>query len=403
VKVWILNHYAEPPDGQATRSYDLGRELIKRGHEINIFASSYSYYKHKEMKLAPGEWNKSETIDGVRFTWLRTFPYRRNDWRRALSMLGYAVNALRAGRRMPTKPDLIIGVSVHPLAALAAYILSRMKGARFMFEVTDLWPLTLVEFGLLSASSPVTWMMNRLETFLYQRAEKIILLLRDADAYVLTRGGTREKIVWIPNGVDLSRYTSLWNYSGGQPGKLTIMYLGGLVQANAIDVILDTARILQEENVEGVRFILVGGGQDKDRLIARAQSLGLKNVDFRDVVPKQQLAGVMKEADAFISTLRRLPLYQYGISLNKICDYLSSGRPVLFSGEVSYDAVREAGAGYSVPPENPRALADAVERMRDTPPEMRAEMGRRGLEFVRQHHEMGMLATRLENAWQAST
>jgi len=403
VNVWILNHYAEPPEGQATRSFDLGRELIRHGHEITIFASSYSHYKHQELKLAPGEWTRSETIEGVRFIWLRTFPYRRNDLRRALGMLGYAVNALRAGRRNPIKPDLIIGVSVHPLAALSAYVLSRSKGARFMFEVTDLWPLTLVEFGLLSPNNPLTWLMRRLEEFLYRRAERIILLLRDADSYVVDHGGTRDRVVWIPNGVDLSRYTSLWNYTGGQPGKLTVMYLGGLVQANAIDVILDTARILQEENVEGVRFVLVGGGQDRDRLISRADTLELKNVEFRGVVPKRQLAGIMQEADAFVSTLRSLPLYRYGISLNKICDYLSSGRPVLFSGEASYDAVREAGAGFSVAPEDPRALADAVKRMRDTAPADRAAMGRRGIEYVRKHHDIGVLAARLERAWQVST
>jgi glycosyltransferase involved in cell wall biosynthesis len=128
--------------------------------------------------------------------------------------------------------------------------------------------------------------------------------------------------------------------------------------------------------------------------------LDLKNLEFRDVVPKRQLAGVMQEADAFVSTLRRLPLYRYGISLNKICDYLSSGRPVLFSGETSYDAVHAAGSGFSVPPEDPRALADAVKRMRDTPPADRAAMGRRGIEYVRKHHEIGDLASRLEKAWQ---
>src|SRR5262249_18632502 len=151
-----LNHYAETAEGQATRSYDLGRELVKRGHEITIFASSFSYYRHCELKLPPhGEWHKFETIDGVRFVWLRTFPYHVNDWRRVLNMVTYAFNAWRAGRVSRDKPDVIIGVSVHPLAALMAYLLSRRKKARFLFEVTDLWPLTLIELGRLSKGSPM--------------------------------------------------------------------------------------------------------------------------------------------------------------------------------------------------------------------------------------------------------
>jgi glycosyltransferase involved in cell wall biosynthesis len=400
MRIWILNHYAESPEGQATRSYDLGRELVRRGHEVRIFASSYSYYRHEELVLSPGEWKKAEVYDGVQFTWLRAFPYRSNDWRRALNMVSYSVNAWRAGIDCIEKPDIIIGVSVHPLAALTAYLLSRVKGARFMFEVTDLWPLTLVEFGLLSERNPVTWVLRALETFLFKRAERIILLLRDADKYVTTRGGIREKFVWIPNGVEPSRYESLWDYDGGASGKLIVMYLGGLVQSNAIHVILDAARILQDEKVENIRFILVGGGQEANRLKARARELDLRNLEFRGVVPKQELASVMREADAFVSTLRRLSLYRFGISLNKICDYLSSGRPVLFSGEVSYDAVGEAGAGFSVPAEDPKALADAARRLRDTPPQIRAEMGRKGIEFIRKHHDIKELATRLEKILQ---
>jgi len=402
MRVWILNHYAESPEGQATRSYDLGRELVKRGHEITIFASSYSYYRHVELKLAPGQWCKSEVFDGVGFTWLRTFPYRANDWRRVLNMLTYAFNAWRAARSRDDKPDVIIGVSVHPLAALTAYLLSRMKSSRFLFEVTDLWPLTLIEFGRLSVRSPVTWLLRALESFLYRRAAKIILLWHDADAYVLTRGGHKDRIVWIPHGVDLSRYESLWNYTGGRGARFTVMYVGGLVQSNAIDVILDAARLIQEERIKDVRFVLVGGGQEKDRLISRTRDLGLRNVEFRGVVSKQELARVMEEADAFVSTLRRLSLYRYGISLNKICDYLASGRPILFSGEVSYDAVRDSGAGFSVPPEDPRALAEAVKRMRGIPPSERAQMGRNGIEYVRQHHDIRILAAQLEQACRSS-
>lgn len=395
MNVWILNHYAEPPQRQATRSYDLGRELVRRGHRVTVFASSFSYYRFEEEHLAPGETHREETIDGVRFFWLRTTPYRSNNWRRVLNMVTYARRAGRVGRALDERPDAIIGVSVHPLAALAAYRLARRKGARFFFEVTDLWPQTLVDLGRLSPAHPLTWFLRRLERFLYRRAEKIISLLPNIHAYLEPLGIPADRVVWIPNGVDLSRYDALRDYAGGGRAPFTVMYVGGHVQSNALDVVLDAARIEQERGRE-VRFVFVGDGVDKPRLMERARDL--RNVEFRGLVPKSELARVMGEADAFVFSLRDLPLYRYGISLNKLCDYLASGRPILFAGRSTYDAVDRARAGLTVPPENPAALADAVERLMALPPRERAQMGQNGYEYCKQFHSIPVLAGRLEAA-----
>lgn len=395
MNVWILNHYAEPPARQATRSYDLGRELVARGHRVTIFASSFSYYRFEEEHLAPGETHREETIGGVRFFWLRTTPYRVNDWRRVLNMVSYARRAVRVGGALDERPDVVIGVSVHPLAALAGWRLARRKGARFFFEVTDLWPQTLVDLGRLSPAHPLTWLLRRLERFLYRRAEKIISLLPNIHAYLEPLGIPGDRVVWIPNGVDLSRYAALRDYGGGGGGPFTIMYVGGHVQSNALDVVLDAARIEQERG-RAVRFVFVGDGVDKPRLMERARDL--RNVEFRGLVPKDALAGVMAEADAFVFSLRDLPLYRYGISLNKLCDYLASGRPILFAGRSTYDAVDRAQAGLTVPPEDPAALADAIDRLAALPPAERARMGRNGYEYCKQYHAIPVLAGRLEAA-----
>jgi glycosyltransferase involved in cell wall biosynthesis len=104
----------------------------------------------------------------------------------------------------------------------------------------------------------------------------------------------------------------------------------------------------------------------------------------------------MARADAFIYGLRDLPLYRYGISLNKLTDYLAGGRPIVFYGNSSYDPVAESEAGFSVPPEQPEAIADAVERLLALTPAERQAMGRRGREFLEQHHAIPGLARRME-------
>ncbi len=238
MNIWILNHYAGAPDQQATRSYDIGKELVTRGHRVSIFASSFSEYKFVEMRLKPRERWKAEDYDGVRFIWLRTTPYKGNDWRRVINMLSYAWRAFWVGKSFKDRPDVIIGVSVHPLAALSAYILSKFKKSRFFFEVTDLWPQAPIEFGKLSKRSPITWGLRILEKFLYRKAERIIPYWPHVDDYVAKLGISKDKVVWIPQGVGMSRYEGLKTMEGAISKPYAIMYLGAYVGLMAVERIL---------------------------------------------------------------------------------------------------------------------------------------------------------------------
>lgn len=398
MKIWILNHYADTPDRQGTRTYDLGKQLVERGHAVTVFAAGFNHYNRKEERIRPGETWREEDWNGVRFLWLKTFPYRANDWRRVLNMLSYAWRAFRVGTRLPETPDVIIGVSVHPLAALGASFLAEKKRSRFFFEVTDLWPETLIAMGRLQRDGLPARVLRILEKYLYHRAEKIIMLLGHTHEYVAGLGESPEKIVWIPNGADLSRYSALSDYNGRWRGNFTIMYVGGLLRANRIDIILEAARIQQSRGHRNVKFVFIGDGSDKDYLVEMANRLELQNVEFRGLVPKTQVARVMADADAFVLSLGNLPLYKYGISLNKMCDYLAAGRPILFAGDSVYNPVREAQAGIHVPPENPAALADAIDRLVELAPEERLRMGMNGFAHFRKYHDIRSLAERLEQA-----
>lgn len=398
MNIWILNHYATTPDEPATRSYDIGKQLVKKGHRVTIFASSFSHYKFREKRLQPGERWRAEEYDNVRFIWLKTTPYKGNEWRRVINMLSYAWRAFWVGRGLKERPDVIIGTCVHPLAVLSAYILSIIRKSRFFFEVTDLWPQTLVDMGALSERSPVTWGLRNLEKFLYQKAEKIIVLLPHADDYITSLGISKDKIAWIPNGVDLSRYEGLKLYDGGISKTFTLMYTGGFLRAHRLDIMLEAAKILNESNNQ-LRFVFVGDGPERTSLIKLSKEAGLDNVSFPGLVPKREMYKVMSQADAFIGSLRNLPqLHKYGISPNKLFDYLASGRPVLFAANLppSHNPVEEAKAGITVPPENPEALAQAITMLVAMKPEDRIQMGKNGLEYVKKHHDIRVLANKLE-------
>ena len=147
--------------------------------------------------------------------------------------------------------------------------------------------------------------------------------------------------------------------------------------------------------------MLIGSGQDRGATIKRAEQLGLDNVEFPSAVPKADISRVMAEADAFIYGLRDLPLYRYGISLNKLTDYLAAGRPIVFFGNSSYDPVEQARAGFSVPPGDPIAVADAIEKLVAMSPQERKAMGERGRNYLLEHHTIPNLAEKYMRVLQA--
>jgi len=399
--IWIFNHYAITPDTPGgTRHFDLAREMVERGHQVTIFASSFHHGLRQEMKLTHDEKWRVEDIDGVRFVWIRTFPYQRNDWRRVLSMVSYMFRAWRLGQRLPKlapelkNPDVIIGCSVHLLAVLAAYWVAKHYRARFIMEVGDLWPQTIIDLGEMSERNPVIKALQYLEQFLYRKAERIITLGPGMAEYITARGIGEEKIAWIPNGVDLSRFDRVAMPEASHEG-FQVMYLGAHGQANALDVLLQAARIVQDQGSSDICFILIGDGPEKPRLIELAEQLGLSNTEFRDPVPKSVVPKVLQEADVAVFVLNDLSPYRYGGSLNKLHDYLAAKKPLIIAGDLINNPVEEAQCGLTVPPRNPEALAEAIIELSRIPKEERQAMGRRGREYVEKYHAIPVLADKL--------
>jgi len=394
-RIWIVNHYADPPDGMATRSVDLSRRFVQSGHQVTIFASNFNHYRFAPVTNLGWRLWRAQEVEGVRFVWIRTFRYHLNDWRRAVNMASFTALVLLAGLFERPRPDVVIGVSVHPFAAWAGWALSRIKRARFFFEVTDLWPQTLIDLGRIRAGSFTARVLGWIERFLCREAERIVMLLPHTEKYMTRIGVPPGKILWIPNGVELNRYDDVAPYDGASRPPFRVVFMGGFVETNAIENILDAARILKERGRKDIQFQLVGRGTDREVVIRRAQEERLDNVVFPDPVPKPEISRVMSQADAFIYALHDLPLYQYGVSLNKLTDYLAGGRPIIFSGHSAYDPVADIGAGYSLPPDDPVAIADAIEKLFSLTPDERIRMGKKGRDYVVEHHDIPKLASQL--------
>lgn len=395
--IWIFNQYATTPDMPgSTRHYDLSKRLVEKGCKVIIFASSYNHQKLMDLKLSKFEKYKIELKDNVTFIWIRSFPYKKNNWKRVVNMLSYSLrafilsnNLLKKGEINP--PDVVLGSSVHLFSVFVAYIKSKKLKAKFIMEVRDLWPATLIEFKKILKYHPIVIFFTSLETFLVNRSDILITVLPTAHLYYSKFNINKKNIVWIPNGVN----TDLFNFESKAKKKFTIMYTGIFGLEGKLETLIQTAKII-EQKYNRIEFILIGNGERKKFLVDLAKKFNLKNIDFRSPVCKEKIPAVLAEADVlWLGTRKVKNLYKFGFSFNKLFDYLASGKPIIFSVDSEYNPVKEAGAGLTVPPENPLLLADAIIKLFKMPEIERRQLGENGRKYAKKYHDWGILSGKL--------
>lgn len=398
-EIWFINQYAITPDlPGGTRHYDFGMELVKSGHSVRIFAANVNLALRRHMRNLKGKIWLEEPVNGISFEWIKTSLHRRNGWRRGLGMLNFSYNVYRAGLRQSVQPDLIIGSSPHPFAALAGYYLARKLGCRFILEVRDLWPQALIDMKGISAKHPIVWMMRWVEQHLYHHADHVIVLARGSIPYLAEKGVSGERITYIPNGVHPEHFVSLETRQEIRRlygfNRFTIIYTGAHGPANALNTILDAANNLNAES--GIEFVLIGDGPVKPDLQAQARKLKLKNLRFLDPIPKSKIPDLLHAADAGIITLKDAQAFYKAVSPNKFVDYLSAGLPVLCAapGDIGM-MVRQCGCGLTSAPEDGMSMAEQIRKLAALPVEERAKMGSNGQGLVMDQYFIPRLTQKL--------
>jgi len=307
-------------------------------------------------------------------------------------MIQYTFRVLRLTMvvRVP-HPDVVIGSSVHPLAAWAGMRLAHRYRVPFIFEVRDLWPQTLIDMQRIGPRSVPAVVLRAMEKKLYREATRIISLLPFAYRYITRFGIDRKKISWISNGVDLSDYPS--PLVPVDKSTVTFMYYGAHGGANGLDNLLHALVLVNNANLPvKVLLRLIGDGPQKPNLRALAAKLHLNNVRFEDPVSKKAIPVLSSEADVFVFNLIDTGVFKFGISSNKLFDFLAAGRPVIFASNSKNNQIEDAGCGITVQPEDPKALADAMVQMAQMTRSERHQMGMKGRKHVETHFDYRILA-----------
>ena len=367
------------------------RELVRRGWRVTIAASDFHLHQRRFTRRqsvddrAPVE----EVVNGVVFMWLWAAPYEKNDFRRVQNWWTFSRSLLQWYRSSPP-PTVVIGSTPHLFAALSSLQLARRLHVPFLLEVRDLWPESLSVSG--RRPGPFYYALARLANYLYQHADRIIVLARGVGDYLADRGVPRARLHHIPNGVDVA---SALRAGAPCPGRLRIVYAGAHGPANGLDTVVQAAELLRTD--ERITFELIGDGPAKPSLRADADRRSLRNVVFHDSMSKDAVAAFLADSDAGLMVLKDVPLFSFGVSPNKIFDYWAAALPVVCNvpGEVAA-CVREAGGGVQATDGSPAALAAAVRKLADMAPETRALMGARAREWVVLHRDRPVVAAELE-------
>ncbi len=318
-------------------------------------------------------------------------------------MLSYLFRILTVAHNF-SKPEIIIGSLVHPFAVIAAWLLSKKYKAKFIFEVRDLWPQTPIDMGAIKDNGIIAKLMYAWEKFMYRRAEKIIVLLPNAKKYIEGKGISEEKVIWIPNGVNLEQFdkpvqldpdSDLVQLLRKSKNKFKVIYTGAHGPANGLNVVIEVASILQKNHNE-VQFFLIGNGVLKEKLLCDSEKYRLKNIHFFSSIPKKQIPDLLRYADLLLHCFAPIDVFKYGISPNKIFDYLAAGKPIIMSVKTSNNIAQEAGAGIAVEPGNPETLAKGILKIKEMSEEERRRLGANGRVYVEKYHSTRVLADILE-------
>lgn len=368
--LFLTDNFPPESNAPAIRTFEHCREWVAAGHEVTVVTCAPNFPGGVVFGGYRNELWQSETMDGIRV--IRVWSYiARNEGfaKRIIDYLSYMVTGGIAALFV-RRADIVIGTSPQFFTACASCAVAWLKRRPFVFELRDIWPESIRAVGAVK-SSRVLAILERLELFLYRRADAVISVTHAFRRNLIERGIDGDKIHVVTNGVDTSRLVPMQKDAVLErelhlQEKFVAGYIGTHGMAHALDTVLEAARLLAlAADADDIRILMLGDGARRGELKARVESEGLDNILFLESVPREQVARYWSLLDASIIHLKRSELFKKVIP-SKLFECMAMGIPVVHGVEgESADIVRETGIGLTIAPEDPEALANALRRLRD--------------------------------------
>lgn len=397
MRILILSQWYPPEP--ASIPHAMACDLIKRGHQV---LSITGFPNYPSGKIYPGYrqrlWQREE-INGVPVLRLPLYPDRsRAGVRRALNFLSFAASTSLLGPILSGSAD-VMWVYHPPLTiGLPAWWIGLLRRVPFVYEIQDMWPETLVATGMMRSRIALAT-LDRLARFIYARAAAITVISPGFKRNLITKGVPADKIHVIPNWADEDLYRPVppdpvLATEHDLAGRFNVVYAGNMGFAQRLDTVIEAAQQLSD--LPEVQFVFIGDGVDEARLRRMVVQRQISNVQFLGRQPAERMPHFFALADVLLVHLKRDPLFEITIP-SKTLAYMACGRPILMAvaGDAA-DVVRDASAGLTCAPQDPKALADAVRILYATSVDERKRMGQAGREAFLNHYTRRVLMDRYE-------
>lgn len=379
--IWYVSKYVTlPSTGRVgTRPFMIMRELVGMGHRCLILTSDSSHLATcPDLKGRP---YLTSIADGVELCWIRTLKYQgAKSFRRILSWLDFEWQLWRVPKDEFPRPDVVIVSSLSLLTILNGLLMRRRYGCRLIFEVRDIWPLTIVEEGGFSRYNPFVVALAIVERLAYRRADVLVGTMPNLQQHVVEVLGRSRPVHCIPMGVDESMIGKAqalpqqYDATHIPWDKFLVCYTGAIGISNALDTLLTCAREMRDR--PEIHFLIVGEGGLRSHY--QAMCADLPNVSFPPVVPQDMVQSLLARCDLLYFAVHPSKVWNYGQSLNKVIDYMLAGKPIVASYTGFPSMINEAKCGSFVPAGDAEALRNEIVRYADMPADARATIGAAG-------------------------
>ncbi len=367
--IWLVNQYAAPVQ-KRTRQTVLSQHLEKQGYKVYILCGSKIHGADDNLIRDKHAYTKVK-FDGARFIVIRISDYS-SQIKRVLVSIEFQRRIWRLRNQLP-KPDVIVS----DFAGLFGNVFLKWKkayGTRIIYDVLDLWPEDFLDVGFLKKNSIPAKILFGMEHKAYREADNLIFSMDGGRDYVMEKGWDigsggdvdLNKIGALNNGVDLeavdrNREEFVVHDTDLESGKFKVIYLGSIRRANNVDLIVEAAKILQQQGVENIIILIYGDGDYRENLENKAARLKLSNIKFKGKLDVEYAPYVLSRCDLNLFNFMNAPICRFGLSPNKLFMYFASGRPVLSMVRPKYELVESRECGI-VTDNTPQAVAEGIVR-----------------------------------------
>lgn len=366
--IWLINHYAVPP-----RYYPLARQanfakyMQRMGHTVKIIAASTVHNSDINLITDNKKW-REENVDGIDYVYIKCKPYQGSGLKRIYNMCEFAWKLPKVCKNFK-KPDAIVATSMPPMSCAMGVRIAKKYGCKAVAEIADLWPESIVAYGIAGKSNPAVVLLRWLEKWIYRKADAIVFTMEKAYDYIKERNWQKQipqsKVFYVNNGVDLELFNEnlklyqIQDMDLDKEDQFNVVYTGSIRRVNNLGLLLDAAKLV---NNTKVRFLIWGDGDELTLLRKRVSDENIGNVIFKGKVEKKYIPYIVSRADLNIAHNTPSPLFRFGISFNKIFDYLAAGKPILSDFECAHNPAVEFGASEMVNEPSAEAIARSIEK-----------------------------------------